>query len=46
MKLWRGIAFDLGVGLILAAIVSGPMIYAAGVVHVAVKRGLRLVGVM
>jgi hypothetical protein len=45
-KRWRGAVFDLGVGLVFVAVLSGPIIWAAGVVHRGVKYGLRAAGVL
>ena len=43
---WRGAAFDIGVGLMFAAVVSGPMIWVAALAHRAGKQALRALGVM
>ncbi len=45
-KRWRGAVFDVGIGLVLVAIVSGPVIWAAGIAHRGVKWALVQVGVL
>lgn len=46
MKRLRGAAFDLGVGLVLAAAVSSAVLFVAAPIYSAARRALKMIGVM
>ncbi len=45
-KRWRGALFDAFVALLLVAVASGPILWAAGVMHRAARAGFKAVGLL